>query len=568
MFESQLGLKENPFVAGHHPRFVYPSREHQEALAHLRFGIENSEPFVLITGEVGTGKTTAIYDALAGFRDRAVVALITNSRLTRDELLEEICLRFGVLVAGGISKPQALVQLERHLIAIRARKDLAILLLDEAQNLERDQLEEIRLLSNLELDGQKLLQIFLVGQPELEVKLGRPELRQLRQRIGIHYRISPISVEETVGYVHHRVAVAGGDAARLFPRETCAEIHRLTHGIPREINTVAGQALITAYVSDSSSVRPEHVTAVAADDAFHSVLDRRLPEAAPDPDPLAPPSPTPGARGIMPGAPSPPPAMGLPVTPRPGGAAGPVTPAPVAPAPAPKPDPPVAVAPPQRPPAPASEPFTMLPPPGAPAVLAWRLEPRAPVRAGAAPVSPVYTATDPSPSRSNVIPRVAEELKVNDQPKPPQGGDPDVKMPAWLDEVLEKRKQVDAQVSADTARAEGGPPPSTPATPPAPVAATAPPPPRNPSPERIAPHPTDPKPPEAKPYTPSPYISPRLRDKLMSTDTSTLDDDFEIKKGGGAMGWVIGIGVIIAIAGGAVFVLRGRTKPPAPAPAA
>src|SRR4029453_7940043 len=121
--------------------------------------------------------------------NRAKVALIINSRLTRDELIEEICLRFGVLVAGGISKPQALVQLERHLVAVRARGELAILLLDEAQNLERDQLEEIRLLSNLELDGQKLLQIFLVGQPELEAKLGRPELRQLRQRIVIHYRL-------------------------------------------------------------------------------------------------------------------------------------------------------------------------------------------------------------------------------------------------------------------------------------------------------------------------------------------------------------------------------------------
>ena len=132
MFETQLGLRENPFVAGHQPKFVYPSREHQEALAHLRFGIENREPFVLITGEVGTGKTTAIYDALHGWGTRAVVALITNSSLTRSELLEEIALRFGMALPPGMSKPQAMVLLERHLLAIRQRGDLAVLLLDEA----------------------------------------------------------------------------------------------------------------------------------------------------------------------------------------------------------------------------------------------------------------------------------------------------------------------------------------------------------------------------------------------------------------------------------------------------
>ena len=174
MFERQLGLRENPFLSGHQPKYVYPSREHQEALAHLRYGIQNGEPFVLITGEVGTGKTTAVYDALAEWGPRAVVALITNSALTRNELLEEICLRFGVAAPAPMSKPQTLVQLERLLGAVRARGELAILLLDEAQNLERDLLEEIRLLSNLEVQGEKLIQILLVGQPELETKLAQP----------------------------------------------------------------------------------------------------------------------------------------------------------------------------------------------------------------------------------------------------------------------------------------------------------------------------------------------------------------------------------------------------------
>jgi type II secretory pathway predicted ATPase ExeA len=272
MFERQFGLRENPFVAGHQPRFVYPSREHQEALAHLRYGIENREPFVLITGEVGTGKTTALYDVLTEWQARVVVALITNSQLSRDELLEEICLRFGLATAPGSSKPQLLAQLERHLLAIRSRGDRAILLLDEAQNLHRDLLEEIRLLSNLEVQGEKLMQVFLIGQPELESTLARAELRQLRQRIAVHYRLNPLTEDDTERYIHHRLTVAGGHALTIFPAESCREVYRLSHGIPREINTVAAQAMLNAFVEDSHVVRPEHVRAVAKDTEFSSIF--------------------------------------------------------------------------------------------------------------------------------------------------------------------------------------------------------------------------------------------------------------------------------------------------------
>jgi type II secretory pathway predicted ATPase ExeA len=273
MFEHHFGLRENPFIAGHQARFVYPSPEHQEALAHLRYGIENREPFVLITGEVGTGKTTALYDALAEWQSRVVVALITNSALTRNELLEEIALRFGVAVNGPISKPQLLAQLERMLAGVYQRGDRAIVLLDEAQNLERDLLEEIRLLSNLETNGTKLVQVFLVGQPELEAKLSQPELRQLRQRISVHYRLQPLSPEDTEHYIHHRIGVAGGHALSVFPSDSCREVHRITHGIPREINTVCSQALLNAFVEDARSVRPHHVSSAASEIEFESVLD-------------------------------------------------------------------------------------------------------------------------------------------------------------------------------------------------------------------------------------------------------------------------------------------------------
>ena len=273
MFENHFGLRENPFIAGHQARFVYPSPEHQEALAHLRYGIENREPFVLITGEVGTGKTTALYDALAEWQSRVVVALITNSALTRNELLEEIALRFGVNVSGPISKPQLLAQIERMLAGVCQRGDRAIVLLDEAQNLERDLLEEIRLLSNLEQNGTKLIQVFLIGQPELEAKLGRPELRQLRQRITVHYRLRPLSPEDTEHYIHHRIGVAGGHAISVFPSDSCREVHRITHGIPREINNVCSQALLNAFVEDTRQVRPHHVSAAATEIEFESVLD-------------------------------------------------------------------------------------------------------------------------------------------------------------------------------------------------------------------------------------------------------------------------------------------------------
>src|SRR5262245_14303647 len=302
MFEHHFGLRENPFPAGHQLKFVYPSREHQEARAHLRYGIENREPFLLITGEVGTGKTSSLYDALNEWGDRVAVALITNSSLTRQEMLEEICLRFGLTVAPGTSKPALMVALEKHLIAVRARGEHAVLMMDEAQNLSMDLLEEIRLLSNLENRGDKLLQIFLVGQPELEAHLARHELRQLRQRITVHYRLNPLSSDETLGYIHHHINVAGGSGAQVFPTDTCREIYRLTHGIPREINTLASSALIAAYADNASSVSAEHVSAVAREGDFKSVLSTpaaRAAEPAPPPRPVAmptPPPPTPTPR--------------------------------------------------------------------------------------------------------------------------------------------------------------------------------------------------------------------------------------------------------------------------------
>ena len=292
MFEPHFGLRENPFSTGHDPRFVYPSPEHLEAVAHFRYGIQNREAFVLVTGEVGTGKTTAIYDLVSRLPQQAHVALINNSALTRMELLEEIARRFGVEPPATPSKPALLSALELRLSAHNGHGEPCILIVDEAQNLSNDLLEEIRLLSNLDDRGGHLLHICLVGQPELEEKLARPELRQLRQRISVKYRLNPLQPDECVRYIHHRLRVAGGEPERIFPTDSAYAVHELTHGIPREINIVASQAMVNAYVEGTHPVRPDHVNAVSDDFSFRSVLSAGRPEAAYMPPP-APPRPAP-----------------------------------------------------------------------------------------------------------------------------------------------------------------------------------------------------------------------------------------------------------------------------------
>jgi hypothetical protein len=189
---------------------------------------------------------------------------------------------------------------------VRGRGEHAVLMMDEAQNLSMDLLEEIRLLSNLENKGDKLLQIFLVGQPELEAHLARHELRQLRQRITVHYRLNPLSPDETLGYIHHHINVAGGNGAVVFPSETCREIFRLSHGIPREINTLASSALIAAYADGSPSVTLAHLAAASHEGDFRSVLSGPSTRPTePDPVPAPPPAPPPPPISAAPPRPTP-----------------------------------------------------------------------------------------------------------------------------------------------------------------------------------------------------------------------------------------------------------------------
>ena len=285
MFEAHFGLRENPFSTSHDPRFVYPSPEHLEAVAHFRYGLQNREGFVLVTGEVGTGKTTAIQDLVSRLPQHAQVALIQNTALSRSELLEEICRRFNVDLEAGLTKPDLMCRLEASLRSRSERGDLCLLVVDEAQNLSRELLEEIRLLSNFELGMGNHFLICMVGQPELEDRLSQPDLRQLRQRISVKYKLQPLDELECGRYLHHRIRVAGGDGERLFPLESIRALHGVTHGIPRENNIVAGQAMLNAYVDGSPLIRPEHVQQVLEEFSFQSVLAD--PPAPPDRAPPA-----------------------------------------------------------------------------------------------------------------------------------------------------------------------------------------------------------------------------------------------------------------------------------------
>lgn len=337
MFEQFFGLSENPFSLTPDPRFIYPSRTHDEALAHLKYWLEHKEGFAMITGEVGTGKTTALFRLIDGLERRYEIAFLTNSTLSPVELLEDACRKFGIDVDTGVTKPGLLQKLENYLRRQGERQSGTLLIIDEAQNFDHTLLEEVRLLSNIaKPGGPPMLQIALVGQPELERKLGSAELRQLKQRIGVHYRIEPLSHEETLQYVHHRVSVANGFPRVLFPEDTVRILYERTHGLPREINQLASQSLLGAYVEDSTTVRPEHILGAIREMNFRSVLDGAertgsAVSAAMSAPPLAPARPA----SVRPAAPAPPApraanpvATGPMVTPRPGPAAVPPAPTP------------------------------------------------------------------------------------------------------------------------------------------------------------------------------------------------------------------------------------------------
>lgn len=266
MYTSFFGLQEKPFAITPDPRYLYLSERHAEALAHLLYGINEAGGFIQLTGEVGTGKTTVIRSLLEQLPGHAEVALILNPRVTPAEFLLTICEELHIPVPDdGRGSTKTLMDLLGHyLLETHARGRRAVLIVDEAQNLGAETLEQVRLLTNLETSTTKLLQIILIGQPELRDLLDRPDLRQLAQRITGRYHLSPLSRDETAGYVKHRMRVAGATAEAFTPT-ALREIHRLSDGIPRVINVVCDRALLGAFTREDHRVGASYVRQAAGE---------------------------------------------------------------------------------------------------------------------------------------------------------------------------------------------------------------------------------------------------------------------------------------------------------------
>ena len=240
------GLTERPFTLAPDPRFLFLTPGHREALAQLMYGIQEHKGFILLTGEVGTGKTMLLRTLLTRVDGKAEVAFLTNSTLTFDEMLEYILVDFGAGPAGS-SRGQRLMALNRFLIERRRAGVNTVIIIDEAQNLETQTLEQIRLLSNFEMTGDKLLQIVLAGQPELRVKLQRPELRQLRQRIGLRCAIAPLDAAQIENYIANQLRVAGARDRNVFSPAALQKIAQYSGGIPRVVNMVCDHCLLLGY---------------------------------------------------------------------------------------------------------------------------------------------------------------------------------------------------------------------------------------------------------------------------------------------------------------------------------
>jgi putative secretion ATPase (PEP-CTERM system associated) len=254
MYERFYNLRERPFSLSPDPDYLYPSRVHREALSYLRYGIEGHAGFIVITGEIGSGKTTLLQAALRGLDRQTSVSRLVNTMLDARELIEAVMLDFGLEPGQGRSKPHLLRDLARYLVEQRSAGRLALLVIDEAQNLSLPALEEVRMLSNLETEKSKLVQIVLIGQPNLRDVLGRPELEQLRQRVTVRYHLQPLDSEETCAYVNHRLRRAALGAPLEFSRDVTDLIHLHSQGLPRKINVIADAVLLFGYGEERRTI--------------------------------------------------------------------------------------------------------------------------------------------------------------------------------------------------------------------------------------------------------------------------------------------------------------------------
>jgi len=265
MYKEFYGLRANPFNVNPDPRYLFLTRHTEEALACLTYGIQSRKGFVLLSGEVGTGKTTLINKLLEWLRLQQVpTAFVFNSRLNVTQFLDYMMADFGI-PCDSKAKSQVLLRLYNWLLDRYRAGETAVLIVDEAQNLSDEVLEEIRMLTNLETFTEKLLQIVLVGQPELEQRLKQPQLRQLRQRLTLRAKTHPLSLEETKAYVQQRLRIAGSNGQEIFNGDALVAVHRCAAGIPRVINLVCEHCLVSGFVDQQKVIGPPVVEAVARD---------------------------------------------------------------------------------------------------------------------------------------------------------------------------------------------------------------------------------------------------------------------------------------------------------------
>jgi general secretion pathway protein A len=267
MYNEYFGLSEAPFSIAPDPRYLYMSRQHREALAHLIYGIGSNGGFILLTGEIGAGKTTVCRCLLEQMPEKTNVALLLNPKLEAIELLATICDELKIpYPEGGTSIKSLVDRINEYLLEANAAGYKTVVIIDESQNLDTRVLEQLRLLTNLETNQRKLLQIIMLGQPELLQILERPDMEQLTQRITARYHLHALTRDEVAEYIRHRLGVAGlrGD---VFPSSTVTLLYKLTGGVPRRINVLCDRALLGAYVQNSHSVDRKTLLK-AADEVF------------------------------------------------------------------------------------------------------------------------------------------------------------------------------------------------------------------------------------------------------------------------------------------------------------
>ena len=263
MYEAHFGLKEKPFRMTPDTRYFYPSEKHVDALNHMVYAIEERRGFVVITGEIGSGKTTLSRVLFQKLDPRTKTAVIRNTQLSAKDLIGLVLDELEISYRPATTKAQLISKLNEYLIDQLREDSNVVLLIDEAQNLKPSVLEEVRMLSNLETETEKLIQIILMGQPELKSKLWLKELTQLRQRVSLYFHLGALDEYETVAYVSHRLHAAGANGSPIFSSSAFPKIFKYTQGVPRLINGLCDRALLTGYISESKTINPEVIDEVA-----------------------------------------------------------------------------------------------------------------------------------------------------------------------------------------------------------------------------------------------------------------------------------------------------------------